>query len=181
MCYRGGGRTHGLGGNTLDGVRVARNDTSGRWGGSTLERITDCASRKSRNLREYEGYPSIIMLTDAHFSQVMSSNSALDFTFACCAGAREHGSAPPNRRASEVRCKTSEINLWRPPLVDLFVPPVARLALSAGHRQARNGRGLASSRLSPLLDLESAARPTRTTRHSARGPIRKMCRENPLW
>jgi len=65
--------------------------------------------------------------------------------------------------------------------VDLFVPPVARLALSAGHRQARNGRGLASSRLSPLLGMEGTARPTRTTRHSARGPIRKMCRENPLW
>src|SRR5215468_5338414 len=70
-----------------------------------------------------EGYPSIIMLTDVHFSQVMSSNSALDFTFACCPGTREPGSAPPNRRASEVRCKTPEINLWRPSLVDLFVPP----------------------------------------------------------
>src|SRR5215468_4683676 len=117
-----------------------------------------------------EGYPSIIMLTDAHFSQVMSSNSALDFTFACCPGSREPGSAPPNRRTSEVRCKTPEINLWRPPLVGLFVPPLARLALSAGHRQARDGRGLASSRLSPLLDLEGSARPTRTTRHFARGP-----------
>src|SRR5215471_13268995 len=102
----------------------------------------DCVSRKSRNLREHEGYLSVIILTDAHFSQVMSSNSALDFTFACCPGTREPGSAPPNRRASEVRCKTPEINLWRPPLVDLFFPPLARLALSVGHRQARNGRGL---------------------------------------
>src|SRR5215469_18057777 len=117
-----------------------------------------------------EGYPSIIMLTDAHFSQVMSSNSALDFTFACCPGTREPGSAPPNRRASKVRRKTPEINLWRSPLVDLFIPPLAQLALSAGPRQDRNGCGLASGRLSPLLDLEGAARPTRTTRHSARGP-----------
>jgi|SRR5215467_12299196 len=44
VLSREGGRTlrfHGLGSNTLDGVRVAGNDTSGRWGGSTLERITD--------------------------------------------------------------------------------------------------------------------------------------------
>jgi hypothetical protein len=145
--------------------------------------LCNCASRKSRNLREHEGYPSIIMLTDAHFSQVMSSNSVLDFTFACCPGTREPGSAPPNRSASEVRCKTPEIDLWRPPLVDLFVPPLARLALSAGHHQARNGRGLASSRLSPLLDLEGATRPTRTTCHFARGPRshpQDVPRESPL-
>src|SRR5215831_18173293 len=92
------------------------------------------------------------MLTDAHFSQVMSSNSALDFTFACCRGTREPGSAPPNRRASEVRCKTPEINLRRPPLVDLSLPSLARLALGAGHRQTRNGLGLASCRLSTVLD-----------------------------
>src|SRR5215472_6665520 len=57
-----------------------------------------------------------------------------------------------------------------PPVVDLFVPPLARLALSAGHRQARNGRSLASSRLSALLDLEGAAWPTRRTSHFARNP-----------
>ena len=39
-----------------------------------------------------------------------------------------------HRRASEVRCETSEINLRRPSLVDLSLPPLARLALSAGHR-----------------------------------------------
>ena len=37
-------------------------------------------------------------------------------------------------------------------------------------RQARNGYCLASCRLSAVLDLEGAARPTRTTRHFARGP-----------
>jgi hypothetical protein len=40
-----------------------------------------------------------------------------------------------------------------------------RLALGLGYRQTRNGGGLASRRLSPLLDLESAAGPTRTTGH----------------
>src|SRR5215472_15375074 len=110
------------------------------------------------------------MLTDAHFSQVMSSNSALDFTFARCPGTREPGSAPPNRRASEVRCKTPEINVWRPPLVDLFVPPLARLALGAGHssNQKRSWPGIGP--LSTVLDLEGAARPTWTTGHFGRGP-----------
>src|SRR5215469_14703150 len=65
--------------------------------------------------------------------------------------------APLNRRASEVRCKTPEINLRRPPLVDLSLAPLARLAHGAGHRQTRNGPGLASCRLSTVLDLEGAA------------------------
>jgi len=38
-----------------------------------------------------------------------------------------------------------------------------------GHRQARNGHCLASRRLSPVLDLEGAARPTRPTRRFSRG------------
>jgi hypothetical protein len=106
-----------------------------------------------------------------------------DATFGCCPGARDPGSAPPNRRASKVRRKTPEINPWRPSVLDLSLPPLARLALGAGHRQSGNGRGLASCRLSLVLDLEGAARPTRTTSCFARSPrpIRKMCRENPLW
>jgi hypothetical protein len=35
------------------------------------------------------------------------------------------------------------------------------------HRQARNGRSLASCRISIVLDLEGAARPTQTTAHFA--------------
>jgi hypothetical protein len=54
--------------------------------------------------------------------------------------------------------------------VDLPVPPLARLALGTGHHQARNSHCLASCRLSPVLDLEGAARPTRTTCPFARGP-----------
>src|SRR5260370_40919867 len=45
-----------------------------------------------------------------------------------------------------------------------------RLALGVGHRQARNGRRLASCRLSFVLDLEGALRKTRTTRHFKRSP-----------
>ena len=44
--------------------------------------------------------------------------------------------------------------------VDLSRPSLARLALGVGHRQTRNGPGLASGRLSTALDLEGAARPT---------------------
>ena len=46
---------------------------------------------------------------------------------------------------------------------------LARLALGAGYRQTRNGRGLASCRLWPVLDLEGTARPTGTTAHFPRG------------
>ena len=47
------------------------------------------------------------------------------------------------------REKTPEIDPSGPPVVGLAVPSLARLAFRSGHRQARNGRGLASCRLSP--------------------------------
>src|SRR6267143_7139836 len=77
---------------------------------------------------------------------------------------------PSNRRAPQVCRKTPQIDLGRPPAVDLSVAPLARLALGVGHRQARNGRSLASCRLSFVLDLEGALRKTRTTRHFKRSP-----------
>ena len=43
-----------------------------------------------------------------------------------------------NRSAPEVRSKTPEIRPRRPPFWDRLAPPLARLVLSAGHRQARN-------------------------------------------
>ena len=51
---------------------------------------------------------SSIILADAHFSQDNPHNSVFDLPFAGCSQAREPGSAPPNRRASEVRKKTPE-------------------------------------------------------------------------
>ena len=53
----------------------------------------------------------------------------------------------------------------RPPIMGLAVPHLERLALGAGHRPARNGRGLASQGLSSFLDLEGTTRPTGTTCH----------------
>ena len=51
------------------------------------------------------------------------------------------------------------------PIMGLAVPHLERLALGAGHRPARNGRGLASQGLSSFLDLEGTKRPTGTTCH----------------
>jgi len=68
--------------------------------------------------------------------------------------------------ASAVCEKTPEIDFRGPPVADLSVPPLARLALGHGRRQARNCRSLASL----VLEVEGAARPTRTTAPFARGP-----------
>src|SRR5436190_2643395 len=66
--------------------------------------------------------------------------------------------------------KRPKIDRGRPPAVDLSGASLARLALGVAHRQARNGRSLASCRLSLVLDLEGALRKTRTTRHFKRTP-----------
>ena len=55
-------------------------------------------------------------------------------------------------------------------LVGLSIQFLARLALDVGHREARNGRGLASQGLSPVLDLEGSAGTTRTPHHCPRDP-----------
>src|SRR6266404_184578 len=88
----------------------------------------------------------------------------------CFPRAREPGFTPSNRRAPQVCRKAPKIDRGRPPAVDLSVAPLARLALAVGHRQARNGRRLASCRLSLVLDLEGALPKTRTTRHFKRSP-----------
>src|SRR5207248_8373008 len=87
----------------------------------------------------------------------------------CFPRAREPGFTPSNRCAPQVCRKTPKIDRWRSP-ADLSVASLARLALRVGHRQARNGRSLASCRLSFVLDLEGALRKTRTTRHFKRSP-----------
>src|SRR2546429_593529 len=111
---------------------------------------------------------SYLILADAHFSHDTPRIFGLDLPVACFPRAREPGSAPSNRRAPQVCRKAPKIDRGRPPAVDLSVAPLARLALGVGHRQARNGRSLASCRLSFVLDLEGALRKTRTTRHFKR-------------
>src|SRR6266576_386119 len=113
---------------------------------------------------------SYIILADAHFSHDTPRNSVLDLPVACFPRAREPGSTPSIRRAPQVCRKASKIDRGRPPPLDLSVALLARLALGVGHRQARNGRSLASCRLSFVLDLQGALRKTRTTRHFKRTP-----------
>ena len=126
------------------------------------------------NLEVSERMGVISLLYLFHNSQRCSflsrhfSPSVFHLSFAHCPPAGEPGSAPPDRRASAIREKTPFIDFRGPPIMGLAVPPMERLTLGAGHRQARNGRGLASQGLSSFLDLEGAARPTRTTCHFLR-------------
>src|ERR1700693_1245096 len=108
--------------------------------------------------------------SDAHSSHDILRHFVLDLPFACGAPVGEPSSASPNRRASEAREKTPKIDTQGPPVMGLAVSHLARLAFRIGHRQARNRPGMASCRLSPLLDLEGTAWPTRTTSHFPRGP-----------
>src|SRR5208283_40668 len=87
--------------------------------------------------------------SDAHFSDDTPRHSAFDLPLARSSRTGELGSAPSNRCASTVREKTPEIDRRGPLIVGLSVPPLARLALGAGHRQARDG-----------CDLEGLARAT---------------------
>src|SRR5208282_4140979 len=96
----------------------------------------------------------------------------------------ERGSAPPNRRAAALRQKTPPVNPSGPPFVGLAVPDLGRLALGISHRQARNGRGLASCagfRLFWTWKVRRGQPGRPTIAREVRDLIRKMCRENPGW
>ena len=58
----------------------------------------------------------------------------------------------------------------RPAVLDVAVPPVARMAAGAGHRQARYRSQVAPTRVSVLLALEESAARTRPAPHRARRP-----------
>src|SRR2546425_940385 len=73
------------------------------------------------------------------------------------------------RHAAAFRQKTSRVDSRRPLPLGLAVSRVERLALDASHGSTRDRHCLASCRLSPVLDLEGSARPTRTTGHLPRG------------
>src|SRR2546421_2757418 len=124
---------------------------------------------------------SYIILADAYFSHDTPRIFGLDLPVACFPRAREPGSTPSNRRAPQVCRKAPKIDRGRPPAVDLSVAPLARLALGVGHPQARNGRSLASCRLSLFWTWKvRCGKPGRPVISSeVRDLIRKMCRENP--
>jgi len=68
--------------------------------------------------------------------------------------------------------KRPKINRRRPPVLDLSLSALARLALGAGHRQAWNRRSLASRCVSSVPGPGKCG---------AAYLDRKMCRENPTW
>src|SRR5664279_1014387 len=127
-------------------------------------------SKTSKCLNGSHLYCFLKPFSDAHFSHDTPRCSACHLPLARCPRTRELGFAPSNRHAAAVGDKTPEMDSGRPPTVDRAVPHLARLALGAGDRQARDGRGLASCRLSPVLDLEGSPRPTRAAAHFPRGP-----------
>jgi hypothetical protein len=58
-------------------------------------------------------YFSFIILAHAHFPYDAPRNS-IDLSFARCISTGESGSAPPNRRASAIREKTTNIDFSGP-------------------------------------------------------------------
>src|SRR5215469_18957559 len=93
-----------------------------------------CASRKSRNVRAHSAYPSFVIPADAYCFRFNAGDSGLDSTFACCPGARDPRSAPPNRRSSEARRKTPKFDFGGPSDLDLSLPPPGRKAADRGTR-----------------------------------------------
>jgi putative transposase len=65
----------------------------------------------------------------------------------------------------------------------LAIPYLVRLALDAGHREARDGRGLASQgfRLFWTWKVRHRQPGRPVISRGVRDLIRKMCRENPGW
>jgi hypothetical protein len=84
------------------------------------------------------------------------------------------------------RFSATERNQLSVPLENLEMSvcrPLARVVLGARHRQTRDGVGLASCQLSPVLDLEGAPRTPGqpVISRELRDLIRRMRRENPTW
>jgi len=123
-----------------DFMRVLKHPSSAFFSDiSTWKRL--CLSKISKYLsgwRLYSFHNSII-LADAHFSHDIPRHTVFALPCACCPSAREPGSAPPNRRASEVRRKTVEIDSSGPSVVDLPVPPGARRCPSSSQKRSLLG------------------------------------------
>ena len=130
-----------------DGLCLANPDLSGRIGIILLSQY--CFQM-----------PILVATLLATLLSIFDSRAALEL---------ENLAPPSDRCASSVREKAPEIDRREPPVVRMSGPPLARLTLGAGYRQARDRRGLALCRLSPALDLEGAPRPTGVAGHFPHG------------
>jgi len=116
-------------------------------------RLRSCASRKSQsvsadgNCTFYPISPPMLIFLPtllSTLSSMLHSRVALEPENL----ALRHPVAVPQRSARKRPKLTPADRLY-----GAAVPPLERLAFGPGHRQARNGRGLASCRPSPVLDL----------------------------
>src|SRR5215469_10268432 len=128
----------------------------------TASRASLVFSSRENHVSVYTSPHSVAMAphSGASFSYGIPCCLAFDPAFACCLGAREPSSAPPNRPTSEVRCKTSEINLGRLLWICLF-----RL-----WRDWRAAVGIVKPETVVAWHRAGFRRPTWTTGHFARGP-----------
>src|ERR1700674_2403041 len=69
-----------------------------------------------------------------------------------------------------LRREAAEADCRRPSVLGFPLAGLVRLALGAGHLQARDGDRLASQGISPFLDLEDPAWPGGSARRLPRGP-----------
>jgi len=143
---------------------------SGLWGRYGLAILTQCTGR-SPSASHRLCLPEIsstlctlrIMLRPAsltgHADRVSRTAQSVRF------GSAEPGDAPDRERCAsssigdlaETSSRATPIAASRPAVLDVALSPVARMAASARHRQARNGPQVASTRVSALLAMEESA------------------------
>src|SRR6202165_1353397 len=87
-----------------------------------------------------------------------------------CAGVGTYRPAASDRVPEALRREAAEADCRRPSVLGFPLAGLVRLALGAGHLQARDGDRLASQGISPFLDLEDPAWPGGSARRLPRGP-----------
>ena len=80
--------------------------------------------------------------------------------------------ATPTHRSAPVRTEATPVDASGSNLLGLAPAPLGRLVIGPADRETRNGGGLASQGISPLLDTEDPARPAGSP---PRSPKRDEC------
>ena len=129
-----------------------------------------CLLKTPKYLSQRELYLFPNSSFDAYFSRCSARRPGFGRPFTGRTPTGELGLASANQRSSPLPQETTEIELWRSPLLGLPGPPLARLALHVSHRETGNRRGLASQRLPAVVDSEGSTRAARSTWHCRRDP-----------